>query len=69
VEAYINKNQHLADMPSAKEVSENGVDLGEMDVTLVKKIEELTKYIIDQQNMLTEQQKQIDELKQKIENR
>jgi hypothetical protein len=76
VEAYINKNQHLADMPSAKEVSENGVNLGDMDVTLVKKIEELTKYIIDQQNMLTEQQKQlieqqkqIDELKQNIGNR
>jgi hypothetical protein len=62
VEAYINKNQHLADMPSAKEVSENGINIGDMDVTLVKKIEELTKYIIDQQ-------KQIDELKQKIENR
>ena len=74
--AYINEHQRLPEMPSAKEVSENGVDVGAMDVTLVKKIEELTKYlleqqkqILDQQNKLIDQQKQIDELKRIIENK
>jgi len=62
VESYIDKNQHLPDIPSAKEISEKGLSVGEINVALVKKVEELTKYIIDQQ-------KQIDELKLKIENR
>jgi len=71
---YINEHQRLPEMPSAKEVSEHGVNVGEMDVTLVKKIEELTKYLLDQQkqlldqqSLLLDQQKQINDLKQKIE--
>jgi len=59
VEDYINKNQHLPGIPSAKEVHENGVNVGEMNAALLAKIEELTKYMI-------EQQKQIDELRDKI---
>ncbi len=46
----------LPDIPSAKEVEENGVDLGEMNAKLLQKVEELTLYVIDLQ-------KQIDELK------
>jgi hypothetical protein len=62
VENYINRNQHLPDIPSAKEIDENGISVGEMNVALLKKVEELTKYLI-------EQQKQIDDLKLKLENR
>jgi hypothetical protein len=47
LEKYINENKHLPDIPSAKEVKENGINLGEMDALLLKKIEELTLYIID----------------------
>ena len=49
-------NRHLPDIPSAKEVEEEGVDVGEMNKLLLQKVEELTLYIIDLQ-------KQIDELK------
>ena len=59
VEKYIKENNHLQDVPSAQEI-EKKHDLGEMDAVLLKKIEELTLYII-------EQQKQIDELKNKLE--
>jgi hypothetical protein len=48
VEAYINKNKHLPDVPSAEEVVKQGVDLGQMDALLLKKIEELTLYVIEQ---------------------
>ena len=58
---YINKNQHLPGIPSAKEISEKGLSVGEMNLALLKKVEELTKYLI-------EQQKQIDELKLKVGN-
>ncbi|MBT1699183.1 hypothetical protein KK083_19965 [Fulvivirgaceae bacterium PWU4] len=60
VEKYIQANHHLQDVPSAEEVEKNGHSLGDMDAVLLKKVEELTLYII-------EQQKQIDALKQQLE--
>lgn len=48
LEAYIKKNNHLPNIPSAQEVKENeGVDLGAMNVKLLEKIEELTLHLID----------------------
>lgn len=47
VENYINVNGHLMDIPSAKEVEENGIELGKMNKLLLQKIEELTLYVID----------------------
>lgn len=47
VESYIKENGHLKDIPSAEEVKENGVKLGEMNKLLLQKIEELTLYVID----------------------
>lgn len=46
VENFINKNKHLPDVPSASEVSENGLNLGDMNATLLQKVEELTLYMI-----------------------
>ncbi|WP_192350826.1 hypothetical protein [Algoriphagus sp. Y33] len=48
VEAHIKEKGHLKDIPSAEEVAENGIFLGEMDSKLLQKIEELTLYIIEQ---------------------
>jgi hypothetical protein len=60
VEQFITTNKHLPNVPSAAEVEQNGVDLGEMDKILLQKIEELTLYTI-------EQQKQIELLKKELE--
>lgn len=49
VEDHIKEKGHLKDIPSAEEVAENGIFLGEMDAKLLQKIEELTLYTIDQQ--------------------
>ena len=46
-ENYIRQNQHLPGIPSAQEVKEKGVSLGEMNAKLLEKIEELTLYQID----------------------
>ena len=61
VKNYIDQNQHLPEVPSAEEVVANGVELKEMTTLLLKKIEELTLYTIEQQN-------QIDELKKLFTN-
>nr|WP_315247365.1 tail fiber protein [uncultured Flavobacterium sp.] len=60
VEAYIKKNSHLPEIPSAKEIEKNGLMLAEMNMSLLKKIEELTLYSI-------EQNKNNKELKRKVE--
>lgn len=56
VEDYIMENKHLPDVPSAEQVVCDGIDMAKMDATLLKKIEELTLYLI-------EQKKEIDFLK------
>jgi hypothetical protein len=48
VETFIQHHQHLPDVPSAAEVEQNGVNLGEMEAVLLRKIEELTLYVIEQ---------------------
>jgi len=65
LEQFITKNKHLPEIPSAAEVEENGINLGEMQGKLLQKVEELTLYIIEQQKQMQELQKQIDELKAK----
>ena len=60
LEKFVMQNKHLPDVPAEKEVKENGINLGEMNGILLKKVEELTLYII-------KQQKEIDYLKSKIE--
>jgi hypothetical protein len=54
VQNYIKKNGHLPNIPSAKEVEENGIELGKMNKLLLEKIEELTLYIIDQEGRIRE---------------
>ncbi|MEN5195892.1 hypothetical protein [Sphingobacterium faecium] len=46
-EKFIKANKHLPEIPKADEVESKGVDLGEMNKILLKKIEELTLYMID----------------------
>jgi hypothetical protein len=48
IETYIKENKHLPEVPSAKEMEKKGVNLGEMNMLLLRKIEELTLYILDQ---------------------
>jgi hypothetical protein len=47
VKNYIVQNQHLPDMPSEQEIAKDGLNLGEVNKLLVKKVEELTLYLIE----------------------
>ncbi len=58
VENHINKEGHLKDIPSEKEVLENGIHLGEMNSKLLQKIEELTLYIIEQDKKIKDLEEQ-----------
>ena len=63
IKSYIDQHKHLSEVPSAKEMEQNGINLSEMNMILLKKVEELTLLLINQQQQLTDQQKQIDRLK------
>jgi len=64
LESYVKQNNHLPDVPSEAEVMENGIRVGEMNALLLKKVEELTLYVIAQQKMLECQHTEIENLKQ-----
>ena len=52
VKAFVNKNGHLPGLPSASQVSEEGLGLGDINAKLLEKIEELTLYIIEQEERI-----------------
>lgn len=61
-EQFIKENGHLPEIPKASEVEANGLSLGEMNRLMMKKIEELTLHLI-------EQQKQIKVLENKLQSK
>ena len=58
--AYIQQNKHLPEIPSAAEIEKDGMDVGEMNLRLLKKIEELTLYQIELQERIEKLEKQIE---------
>ncbi|WP_422860392.1 hypothetical protein ACOKFD_05905 [Flagellimonas sp. S174] len=62
VEQFIEENNHLPEIPSAKEFEQNGVMQAEMDMNLLKKIEELTLYTIQQEKKIIKQAEKIKNL-------
>lgn len=52
VAGSIKANKHLPGIPSAQEVRQNGVNILEMQAKLLQKIEELTLYVIEQQEKI-----------------
>jgi hypothetical protein len=64
LKSFINENQHLPNVPSKDEVAMEGVDLGEMTTVLLQKIEELTLYIIKQDEQIKELKNEMNILKE-----
>jgi hypothetical protein len=66
LQSYINQNKHLPGIPSAEEVKKDGgIELGEMNVKLLEKIEELTLYVIELKKENEQMKKEIKEVKEK----
>ncbi|MNT23552.1 hypothetical protein D3C72_1589730 [compost metagenome] len=63
VENYVKQNSHLPEIPSAKEFGKNGIQLAEMNMALLKKVEELTLYIIQ----IEKNQKELEKRLTKVE--
>ena len=52
IEVFTKEKNHLPGVPSAKEIQENGLQMGEMTNILLQKIEELTLYTIEQEKRI-----------------
>ena len=59
VKDYIQEHQHLPEIQSAKEMEENGVNMNKLQIQLLQKIEELTLYIIQQEQRIQELESKI----------
>jgi len=57
LEQYILQNKHLPDVPTQDEISKNGIDVYEMNAVLLKKVEELTLYVIELEKRIDEMEK------------
>jgi hypothetical protein len=62
VEKYIATNHHLPDVPSAEEITSSGIQLGKTDEIMMKKIEELTEYVINDDKKIETLTKKVEEL-------
>ncbi|MBW1296612.1 tail fiber protein [Aquimarina litoralis] len=68
VEAYINDQGHLPNIPSAAEMEKNGIELKQMNLQLLEKIEELTLYTIAQEKELKEAKNKLHAADSKLQN-
>jgi hypothetical protein len=66
VNQYIKEHHRLPEIPSEAEVQEKGVGLGEMQVKLLSKIEELTLHMIEAEERNNRLERQVGELQQKV---
>lgn len=65
LQRFIDKNGHLPEVPSEKEVRETGYKMTEMQGILLKKIEELTLYVLEQKKCMEKLEQKIQELERK----
>ncbi|MBP0613790.1 hypothetical protein J8J42_12145 [Chryseobacterium sp. cx-311] len=52
LDRFIKTNRHLPEVPTTEQAIANGIELKEMNILLLKKIEELTLYTIEQQKRI-----------------
>ena len=67
VAAFVKENHHLPDIPSAEEVAERGVSLGDISAKLLAKIEELTLHMIAAEERSGRLERENAELRERME--
>lgn len=65
VQAFIAQHKHLPDMPAAKQVREEGLELAAANTLMMQKIEELTLYLLEQQAEIKRLQEKVQQLEHK----
>lgn len=63
VHQFIQEHKHLPEIQSAEQMEKNGVSVNELQIQLLQKIEELTLYLIQQEQTIQNLQQQVEQLK------
>jgi len=66
LEKFVKTNKHLPEIPTAKQMVENGVNLGELNIELLQKVEELTLHLIEKDKTIEGILKRMDEMERKV---
>ena len=66
VDQYIKENKHLPEIASAEEMKKDGINLSEMNIKLLQKIEEMTLYMIEMKKENENQNEKIISLEKKL---
>jgi hypothetical protein len=64
--SFIEENKHLPKIPSASEIAAGGLNMTEMQISLVEKVEELTLYMLAQEEKNQAQEREIKQLKAQL---
>jgi hypothetical protein len=67
IEKYIKLNSHLPGIPTAADVEKNGIELGEMNKILLKKIEELTVILIQKDKKMAAESERLKKVEEKLD--
>lgn len=62
LKAFVTEKHHLPDVPSENDIMAEGIEIGDMQSILLKKIEEMTLYILQQQEQIDKLEQRINEL-------
>jgi len=65
--AYVQREQHLPNVPSAADIKANGLNLSQFQMRLLEKIEELALYTLQQEEGLQSLRDENRELKARLE--
>ncbi|MFM8912019.1 MAG: hypothetical protein ACKOE6_03730, partial [Flammeovirgaceae bacterium] len=68
-EKYIKENSHLPEVPSAADIAKDGMSLNGMNEILLKKVEELTLYMIEMKKENEKMKEEIEVLKKTVKNK
>jgi hypothetical protein len=66
VESFVKTNGHLQDIQSAKEMKSKGLQVGNFQIKLLQKIEELTLYLIEQNKKINDLQSEIKKINSRL---
>lgn len=65
--AFLESNKHLPNVPNARQINTQGMNLSAFPLRLLEKIEELTLYVLSQEQSLKSLQAENQELQQRLE--
>jgi hypothetical protein len=54
---YIKENKHLPNIPAAKDIEKSGMEVGDMQLRMMEKIEELTLYVLELEKKVSDMEK------------